>query len=60
MGFSDWLLGSGKVTTNATIENTYYNQFSVSVSYNIVGSTVVGTDPPTFTGTSFGSISHFL
>ncbi len=47
--------GDGKVTFSATVGNSYYNQFPITVSYHIPGSNGSNSNPPTFTGSSFGS-----
>jgi hypothetical protein len=47
--------GSGKVSATASVNNVYYNQFSVEVSYNNSGTTGTGSTAPAFTGHSYGS-----
>lgn len=47
--------GAGKVTSAATVENTYYNQYPVSVLYSVAGRGGNGSGAPAFTGTSLGS-----
>jgi len=47
--------GSGRVTTSATIQNNYYNQYDVSVAYSILGAPGSEEAPPMFAGYSFGS-----
>jgi flagellar basal body-associated protein FliL len=44
---------SGTVTGNATVNEVFYNQLLVKVTYNIIGTTGNVTSP-IFTGTSFG------